>query len=87
MMYMASDGDQDVIYVFASKAGAPTHPDWYRNLVASGEGAVERGTESYRVKVRELVGDERDEVYAEQARRYSGSPTTNKAANRSLLRS
>jgi len=72
MMYMASVGDEDVIYVFASKAGAPTHPDWYRNLIATGDGAVERGTDSYPVKVRELVGDERDGVYAEQAGRYPG---------------
>ena len=26
--------DGDDLYVFASKAGAPTHPDWFHNLVA-----------------------------------------------------
>lgn len=72
MMYLPADSDPDVIYVFASKAGAPTHPDWYHNLVAAGQGAVERGTEMYRVTVRELTGDERDRVYDEQARRYPG---------------
>lgn len=72
MMYLADDADPDTIYVFASKAGAPTHPDWYLNLVAAGEGAVEVGTEQYDVAVRDLEGEERDTVYAEQARRYQG---------------
>ena len=39
MMYLRDDDDPDVIYVFASKGGAPTHPDWYRNLVAAGSPA------------------------------------------------
>jgi deazaflavin-dependent oxidoreductase (nitroreductase family) len=72
MMYLADDEDPDVIYVFASKGGAPSDPDWYYNLVAAGEGEVEVGTEQYPVTVTELKGDERDRVYAEQARRYPG---------------
>jgi deazaflavin-dependent oxidoreductase (nitroreductase family) len=71
MMYLPDD-DARTIYVFASKAGAPTHPDWYHNLVAAGEGEVEVGTERYPVTVTELRGEERDRVYAEQARRYPG---------------
>lgn len=72
MMYLADEADADVIYVFASKAGAPTNPDWYHNLTAAGDGAVERGTETYDVTVRELDGEERDRIYEEQARRYPG---------------
>jgi deazaflavin-dependent oxidoreductase (nitroreductase family) len=72
MMYLPHDTDDNVIYVFATKGGAPTNPDWYRNLTAAGEGTVERGTESYKVTVGELTGIERDRVYAEQARRYPG---------------
>jgi deazaflavin-dependent oxidoreductase (nitroreductase family) len=71
-MYLLDDSDDDTIYVFASKAGAPSHPDWYYNLTAAGEGTVERGTDTYGVTVRELSGDERDRVYNEQARRYPG---------------
>jgi len=75
MMYMA-DESPDTIFVFASKAGAPTNPDWYKNLMASGRGEVEVGTdggiETYPVTVRELVGDQRDRIFAEQARRYPG---------------
>jgi deazaflavin-dependent oxidoreductase (nitroreductase family) len=72
MMYMADDVDNDTIYVFASKAGAPSNPDWYYNLTAAGEGTVERGTETYPVTVRELQGDERDRIFDEQARLYPG---------------
>jgi deazaflavin-dependent oxidoreductase (nitroreductase family) len=72
MVYLPHDHDADTMYVFASKGGAPTHPDWYYNLVAAGEADVERGTETYHVKVREIVGDERDRVYGEQARRMPG---------------
>src|SRR6266567_196615 len=72
MMYLPHDTEPDIIYVFATKAGAPTNPDWYHNLTAAGDGSVERGTETYKVTVRELAGAERDRVYAEQARRYPG---------------
>ena len=72
MMYLADDRDPDTIYVFASKGGAPSDPDWYHNLVAAGTATIERGTERYDVVVRELTGDERDRVYHEQARRYPG---------------
>jgi deazaflavin-dependent oxidoreductase (nitroreductase family) len=72
VMYMADEGDPNRIYVFASKAGAPTHPDWYYNLLAAGAAEVEVGTETYQVTVTELTDSERDQVYAEQARRYPG---------------
>lgn len=72
VMYLPHDTEQDIIYVFATKGGAPSNPDWYHNLVAAGDGSVERGTETYKVTVRELTGAERDRVYAEQARRYPG---------------
>lgn len=72
MMYLQDENSPDTVYVFASKAGAPTHPDWYRNLIAAGHGAVELGTERFPVEVTELLGDDRDRIYAEQARRYPG---------------
>jgi deazaflavin-dependent oxidoreductase (nitroreductase family) len=70
VMYLPHEDDDDVICVFATKAGEPSNPDWYYNLTNLGEGSVERGTDHYHVTVRELTGDERDRVYAEQARRY-----------------
>jgi deazaflavin-dependent oxidoreductase (nitroreductase family) len=72
VMYLPHGNEPGSIYVFATKGGAPTDPDWYRNLAAAGEGTIERGTETYPVTVRELAGAERDRIYAEQARRYPG---------------
>ena len=72
MMYLPDDTEPDTIYVFASKGGASTNPDWYYNLAAAGDGSIERGTQTYKVTVRELTGAERDRIYAEQARRYPG---------------
>ena len=66
------DGDGDSIYIFASKGGAPEHPEWYNNLVAAGQATVEVGTSTYPVTVTELSGDERDRVYAEQVKRMPG---------------
>jgi deazaflavin-dependent oxidoreductase (nitroreductase family) len=70
-MYLAAD-DPDTVYVFASKSGAPTNPDWYDNLTSAGQGSVEIGTETYDVTVTELTGAERDRIFDEQARRYPG---------------
>ena len=69
MMYLELDGAR---YVFASKAGADTNPDWYRNLVANPEVTVEAGSETYRATAKPVEGDDRDRIYAEQARRYPG---------------
>jgi deazaflavin-dependent oxidoreductase (nitroreductase family) len=68
-MYLA-DGDR--LLVFASKGGAPTNPDWYKNLVANPAVTVEVGTDSYQAHATALQGDERDRLYAEQSRRYPG---------------
>ena len=58
--------DDGRIYIFASKGGADTNPDWYRNLVAHPEITVELGTETFAATARVLDGDERDAVYAKQ---------------------
>jgi deazaflavin-dependent oxidoreductase (nitroreductase family) len=72
MMYLADETDPAVIYVFASKGGAPTNPDWYYNLLAVERTTVEVGTESYEVTVEDVTGEDHDRIYAEQARRYPG---------------
>lgn len=72
LMYLPDEGADEKIYVFASKGGAPSNPDWYYNLTTAGEGTVERGTDTYHVAVRELTGDEHDRVYDEHAGRYPG---------------
>ena len=39
VMYLPHDTEPDIIYVFESKGGAPTNPDWCRNLTAAGDGS------------------------------------------------
>ncbi len=69
MMYLDDGGRR---YVFASKAGAPTNPDWYHNLKANPEVTVEVGTDELRATAREVTGSERDRLYAHQADLYPG---------------
>jgi deazaflavin-dependent oxidoreductase (nitroreductase family) len=72
VMYLADERDPTIIYVFGSKNGAPTNPDWYYNLMSAGSAQVEVGTETYPVTVSEITGAQRDAIFAEQARRYPG---------------
>ena len=59
-------GEDGEMYLFASKAGATTHPDWYYNLVAAGQATVEVGTDTFDVTVSEVTGPERDRIFAKQ---------------------
>lgn len=58
------DGDNYVI--FASKAGAPTSPDWYHNIRANPNTTIEVGTESIPVTARVAEGDERERLWSTQ---------------------
>jgi deazaflavin-dependent oxidoreductase (nitroreductase family) len=73
MMYFP-DGDSRL--VAASKAGAPTHPAWYHNLVAEPgvhvEAATADGIEEYDAIATPLPEDERAPKYAEIGARYPG---------------
>ncbi len=69
MMYLA-EGDR--LYVFASKAGAPTNPDWYHNLIAHPQVTVELGSDTFEATATAVTGPERDRIYTEQASRYPG---------------
>lgn len=52
--------------IFASKAGAPTNPDWYHNLVAHPQATIEVGTERIPVTARLAEGDERERIWSQQ---------------------
>jgi deazaflavin-dependent oxidoreductase (nitroreductase family) len=56
--------------VFASKAGAPTNPDWFHNLVANPRTTIEIGAETRTVKARVAAGDERGRIWAAQKRAF-----------------
>ena len=59
--------DGDDVVIVASMGGAPTHPQWYHNMIANPEVGVEIGTDSYRAQVIEATGAERDRLFAAQA--------------------
>ena len=57
--------------VIASKAGAPSHPDWYYNLVANQDVEVEVGTERYAAKAIVCEEPQRTELYNQMAERFT----------------
>jgi deazaflavin-dependent oxidoreductase (nitroreductase family) len=59
------DGDRYV--VIASKGGAPTHPDWYHNVVAHPEVTIEVGPDRFQARASVPEGAERDRLYDAQA--------------------
>jgi len=69
VVYLA-DGDRYV--VIASKAGAPTNPDWYYNIVANPEVSVEVGSEQFEVVATVADEPERSQLYEKMATLYPG---------------
>ncbi len=69
MMYLNEGGK---LYVFASKAGADTDPDWYRNLVANPAVTAEIGSDTIDATAAPVDGAERDRIYSIQAERFPG---------------
>ncbi|HUB75009.1 MAG TPA: nitroreductase family deazaflavin-dependent oxidoreductase [Solirubrobacteraceae bacterium] len=61
--------DGENLVIFASKAGAPTDPAWYRNLLADPSASVEVGTDTLTVRARVAEGEERERLYARQVAR------------------
>jgi deazaflavin-dependent oxidoreductase (nitroreductase family) len=69
VVYRQLDGG--AIAIFASKAGAPTHPDWFHNLVANPETQIELGSETRPVTARVATGDERTRIWEAQKQAFS----------------
>lgn len=55
MMFVRTD---DRLFVVAGAGGAPTHPDWYHNLVAKPDVTVEIGQERYEATATPLEGED-----------------------------
>ncbi len=62
--------DGESLYVFASAHGSQRNPDWYHNIVANPDITIEKGTETIAVRATEVVGAERDAIFARQAARF-----------------
>ena len=67
LMYL-QDGDRQVI--FASMGGWRRNPDWYYNLLANPEASIEVGAEVFGVTAVVIQGEERDRLFARQAKAY-----------------
>ena len=67
IMYVP-DGDR--LIAIASNAGAPKHPDWYRNLVAHPDVTVEVGKETFDATASVAEGAERQRLWTSIVEQY-----------------
>jgi len=65
LAYIEEDGRY---FVFGSKGGASTNPDWYHNLRANPDATIEIGTKKFDVTAEVLTGEERDRVWTRNVR-------------------
>ncbi len=65
-----NDGERYV--VVASKAGAPTNPDWYYNIVANPDVTVEVGTDQFTAKATVAEEPERSQLYEKMVAKNPG---------------
>ncbi|MEK6226985.1 MAG: nitroreductase family deazaflavin-dependent oxidoreductase [Chloroflexota bacterium] len=81
---LAFTRDGDRIFVIASKGGAPTNPDWYRNLLANPRVTVEVGPERFEAKASVAKGAERRRLYDLQASRMPAFKEYEKKTSREI---
>ena len=62
----------DNLVIFASKAGAPTNPDWFHNLRANPKVSAELGTQTRDFVARVAEGDERERLWTAQKKDAPG---------------
>lgn len=74
--------DGDAILVIAANAGAPQHPDWYRNLVHEPRVVVEVGHDKYEAVATVLAGEEREQRWARLKEDYPFFAEYEKTAGR-----
>ena len=67
LMYQALDAGYAI---FASKAGAPSNPDWYYNVVSNPSVSVEVGAETIAGTARVAGPEERDPIWTHQKETY-----------------
>jgi F420H(2)-dependent quinone reductase len=69
LMYLRDD---EAIAVVASKAGQPTHPAWFHNLMANPETTVQIGAEVHPTRARLATEEERERLWARFVAAYPG---------------
>jgi deazaflavin-dependent oxidoreductase (nitroreductase family) len=81
MMYRAIAGGYAV---FASKAGAPTNPDWYHNLVAHPAVQAEIGAQTLALTARVADDAEREPIWTAQKADFPGFAEYEKSTTRQI---
>ncbi len=76
------DGERFV--VIASTGGAPTHPDWYHNLVAHPHVTIEVGTETFQVHAVVAEEPERTRLYNKMVEMMPGFDDYRKKTTRKI---
>jgi deazaflavin-dependent oxidoreductase (nitroreductase family) len=64
--------DGDAIAVVASKAGQPTNPAWFHNLMANPETTIQIGVEVREVRARVATDEERERLWPRFVASYPG---------------
>jgi deazaflavin-dependent oxidoreductase (nitroreductase family) len=70
VMYQELGGG--AVAVFASKGGAPKHPDWFFNLVSHPEVTAEMGAGTRQFRARTATAQERAPIWDRQKQQYPG---------------
>jgi len=76
--------DDGTLFVFASKAGAPTNPDWYYNLLANPHVGVEYGADSFEATAEVVTGPQRDEIFTKQTEDFPAFAEYEAKAHRTI---
>jgi deazaflavin-dependent oxidoreductase (nitroreductase family) len=76
--------DGGKLVVIASKGGAPTHPDWYHNIVAHPQVTVEVGTEKFDASAAVAKEADRRRLYDEMVKIMPGFADYEKKTTRSI---
>ena len=70
--------------IIASKGGAPSHPDWYHNVVAHPDVTVEVGPDRFPARAIVAEGADRDRLYDAQAALMPGFAEYQKKTTRRI---
>ncbi len=74
--------DGDKLVVVASKGGAPSHPDWYYNIVANPVVNVEYGTEKFQAQATVTSEPDRTRLYEQMESTFATFSEYKKKAGR-----
>jgi deazaflavin-dependent oxidoreductase (nitroreductase family) len=81
LLYVRDDED---FVLIASNGGAPRHPAWYLNLMATPDATVEVGDRKLRVRAEEAGGEEKARLWQKMVEMYPNYDDYQKKTNREI---